>query len=178
MEENKSTVNLGNLVLIIGVLSFVSVIGWAHFKQNNQFGENHPAPNFTLTTFDGEPFNLTDYRGQIVVLNFWGSWCAPCHAEAPDLQRTYEQYAEQNIIFIGITYDENDVADSHEFIAQYGITYANGEDPHARIANSYHITGVPETFIIGRDGKIAHYFPGSITETMLSTVLDSLLMEG
>lgn len=176
-EKKRFSLSLGSIVLMIGVLSFVGVIGWAYIEQNRTLGEDRPAPKFTLTTFEGEEFVLEEYQGQIVVLNFWASWCAPCHAEAPDLQRIHEMYADQGVVMVGVTYSENSVADSLEFIEQYGLTYRNGADPRIRIADSYRITGVPETFVIGRDGKIVRYYPGSVTERMLSTLLNSLLAE-
>ncbi|PJF23023.1 MAG: hypothetical protein CUN56_03000 [Phototrophicales bacterium] len=176
-QKRRFSLSLGSIVLMLGILSFVGVIGWAYIEQNRTLGENRPAPTFTLTTFDGEEFDLEDYRGQIVVLNFWASWCAPCHAEAPDLQRIHERYAERGVVLVGITYSETSVEDSLNFIEQYGLTYRNGADPRMRIADSYRITGVPETFVIRQDGKIVKYYPGSINETILSNVLETLLAE-
>ncbi|GAB4521294.1 MAG: hypothetical protein OHK0046_32490 [Anaerolineae bacterium] len=168
--------SLGSIMLLAGVLVSVAVIGWAFFNQQSQTQPTRGrAPDFTLTTFEGETFTLSEQRGQVVVLNFWGSWCAPCRAEAPDLQRVYETYRDQGVVVLGVTYlDEPE--DSLAFIRELGLTYPNGTDPGLEIAEEkYHIDAAPETFVIDRDGNVAYFFYGPLTAESLSTVLDDVL---
>ncbi len=133
-----------------------------------------PAPAFTLELFDGGELSLSDLRGQVVVLNFWASWCAPCRAEAPMLELVWQRYRGQGVSVVGVDYQDTEPP-ARAFIDEFGITYPNGSDPRSRIASAYGVQGVPETFVITQDGEIAKVFVGSPTELQLTTVLESLL---
>jgi len=111
------------------------------------------APDFTLTTFDGETYKLSELKGKPVVINFWASWCIPCRDEAPGLQRAWENYRDRGLIVLGVDYVDTE-ADAKKFIAEFKETYPNGPDLGTRISQSYHITGVPETYFIDKDGKL------------------------
>lgn len=144
----------GSIVLIFGILSVVAVVGIQLLNRNEgppTGGSN--APDFTVTTFDGESFTLSEQRGNIVVINFWASWCGPCRDEAPDLEQVYQEYKDQGVIFIGITYVD-EVSDSLAFIDEFGQTYPNAPDSRSRVSAKYGVRAVPETFIVGRDGNI------------------------
>ncbi|MFW5709143.1 MAG: TlpA family protein disulfide reductase [Chloroflexota bacterium] len=175
----KQGINWGSIVLLVGVVAAILMIGVALLEQNRTLVPNEPVPNFTIQVFDGETFNLAEYRGSIVVVNFWGSWCAPCRDEAPDLQLIHELYHDQGVILVGITHAESSDQDSIDFIEEFNLTYRNGPDPETRIADDYKITGVPETFVIDRDGRLVEggYFPGPVTANTLITVLDQLIEE-
>ena len=111
------------------------------------------APDFTLTSFDGQVYKLADLKGKPVVINFWASWCVPCRDEAPGLQRTWEAYRDQGVLILGVDYVDTEV-DAKKFIAEFGQTYPNGADLGTRISQAYRISGVPETYFIRRDGKL------------------------
>jgi len=111
------------------------------------------APEFTLTSFDGQKFTLSELRGKPVVLNFWASWCIPCRDEAPALQRAWEKYKDQGVLILGVDYVDTD-ADAKKFIAEFQQTYPNGADLGTKISQAYKISGVPETYFIGKDGKL------------------------
>lgn len=173
----KASFSLGSIVLLAGILSVIAVIGYSLVTQRDVQPTSGTAPDFTINTFDGTEFTLSEQRGNIIVLNFWGSWCAPCRAEAPDLQRAYEQYQDQGVVFVGVTYLDRE-EDSLDFIDEFGLTYINGPDQGTRISRDmYHIDGAPETFIIDRDGTIAYFHYGPITADALADILDDLLDE-
>lgn len=176
--DRRGRLSMGSIILLIGVLMVVGTIGLALLRQNQSQPKSGDAPDFTVATFDGETFRLSDQRGKIVVINFWGSWCAPCRAEAPALQRVYERYRDKGVVILGITYLESSPQDSLDFIEEYGLTYPNAPDPRAEIAEKkYHIRGAPENFVIDQDGNIAYFHLGPVTEELLSDVLDGLLAE-
>jgi cytochrome c biogenesis protein CcmG/thiol:disulfide interchange protein DsbE len=133
-----------------------------------------PAPAFTLALLDGSEISLDDLRGEIVVLNFWASWCSPCRREASALQRVWEAYRDQGISFVGVTYRDAEGA-SLSFIEEYGITYPNGVDAKGRISLDYGVTAVPETFVIDRDGRLAWFQIGEVQEATLVRQLEGLL---
>lgn len=132
------------------------------------------APPFVFTTFEGEEISLEDLRGKGVVLNFWASWCDPCRAEAALLEATWRQEKENGIVFIGLDYLDQEPA-AKAYLAEYDVTYPNGPDLQSQAARRYGIKGVPETFFIDPEGKIAHMVIGPIVnEAQFAEALDKI----
>lgn len=167
----------GSIVLLAGVVVAVIVVGIALLRQQQAQPTSGLAPDFTITTFDGEEFRLSEQRGQIVVINFWASWCGPCREEAPALQRIWERYRDQGVIVLGVTYtDEPD--DSLAFMQEFGLTYPNADDARSMVSNDlYHIQGVPETFVIDQEGNVAQFIYSVVKEEELTALIDRLLAE-
>lgn len=111
------------------------------------------APDFVLKTFDGQTYKLSDLKGKAVVINFWASWCIPCRDEAPALQRAWEKYRDRGLIVLGVDYVDTET-DAKKFIGEFQQTYPNGADLGTQISQGYHITGVPETYFVARDGRL------------------------
>lgn len=169
--------SLGSLVLMAGILLAALALGVQLYNQNQtQPLPGSPAPDFSLTTFDGDAFTLSEYQGEIVVINFWASWCAPCRDEAPDLQALHEDYADRGVRLIGVNYLDIE-NNARAFKAEFGMTFPSGMDVGDRIANDYRIQGVPETFVIGPDGRVAAAFIAPITYERLAEVIDPLLAQ-
>ncbi|MEZ4681680.1 MAG: TlpA disulfide reductase family protein [Caldilineaceae bacterium] len=119
------------------------------------------APDFTFTTFDGESIALSELRGQGVVLNFWASWCDPCREEAVLLEQTWQQEQANGIVFLGLDYLDQE-PQAKAYLETYRVSYANGPDLQSKAARDYGIKGVPETFFIDPEGKIAYMVIGPI----------------
>jgi cytochrome c biogenesis protein CcmG/thiol:disulfide interchange protein DsbE len=166
--------SLGSIVLLAGILAVAAVFGVALLRQQTTQPTSGPAPDFTLTTFDGETITLSDLRGQVVVVNFWASWCGPCRDEAPALQAVWEKYRDRGVLVVGVAYVDNE-RNSRDFIEEFGLTYPNGADVETRISDRYHIRGVPETFIIDQQGEVAEFIFAAVNEDDLSATLDALL---
>ena len=135
-----------------------------------------PAPDFRLTTFDGDEFQLSAHRGDVVVINFWASWCGPCQLEASHLEATHRRLAPQGFIMLGIDVWDDD-PDALAFIEDFDISYVNAPDPSGKIAIDFAITGIPETFMIDRKGVVVQHWIGPLTEDRLVASIQPLLDE-
>jgi len=137
-------------------------------------GDRPLAPDFTGTSLTGAPIKLASYRGKIVVLNFWGSWCPPCRDEGPTLAVLAEQYASKGVAFIG-----DDVADTPAsalvFTRSVGITYPSVNDPGYLIVQDFSqvvpVNDTPTTVVIDRTGHIAGMVLGKVSYATMVTLL-------
>ena len=141
-------------------------------------GAGQLAPDFSLSTFDGGTLALADLRGQVVVINFWASWCKPCEEEAADLENTWRYYQSQGlpVTFLGVDYVDTET-EALAYLDRWDITYPNGPDLQTRISQAYRIRGVPETFIVDSSGTLALVKVGPVTEAELRSIIDPLLTD-
>ncbi len=168
----------GSIVLLLGVVVAAIVFGWALSRQGQAQPTNGPAPDFAFTTFEGQSYKLSDFRGQVVVLNFWASWCGPCRDEAPELQAAWEYYEDSGkVVFLGVAYADNGPK-SLAYLEEFGISYLNAPDLGTRVSEAYHIEGVPETFIIDQRGQVARFIYAGVSAPALQTIVDELLLKG
>lgn len=138
-------------VLVIALLLFFAVGLRLRGQAQPSSG---PAPDFTITSFEGQTLKLSDLKGKVVVINFWASWCPPCRDEAPFLERTWRQYKDRGVVFIGVDYVDTETA-ARAYLKEFGITYFNGVDLRSEISQKYRIKGVPETYFVDKDGNLA-----------------------
>lgn len=139
--------------------------------------DDRQAPDFALTLNDGRVVRLSDFRGQPVIINFWASWCAPCRVEAPALEEAHVRYKDLGVVILGINLWDSEEA-AAEFRKVYGQTYPSGPDPRGKIAIDYGVSGIPETFFITPDGKIAAKFVGPLPLATMETLLAEMLTDG
>lgn len=130
---------------------------------------DRPAPDFSLTLFDGGTFSLADQRGKIVVMNFWASWCGPCKEEMPILEQVSAS-SPPDVVFIGVgAKNGDDDAKARAFAKDHNVTYAigrdtqGGDDIRGQIEQDYKIPGYPATFVIDANGNIASIKVGGFT---------------
>jgi cytochrome c biogenesis protein CcmG, thiol:disulfide interchange protein DsbE len=168
--------SLGLTLGVLPILALLALFGWKMFDSAQGQVKSGAAPDFTLSLFDGSQLTLSNLRGQVVVINFWASWCIPCRDEAPLLEQTWRRYRDQGVIFIGVAYLDID-KEALAFLKGFNITYPNGPDLGTRIAKDYRIAGVPETFFIGTDGRVADLVIGPLTEDRLVNTIEILLQE-
>ncbi|MGH2740306.1 MAG: TlpA family protein disulfide reductase [Actinomycetota bacterium] len=139
--------------------------------------DDRPAPPFELEALDGNrTISLSDFAGDVVVLNFWASWCGPCRVEAPGLQRVWEAYRDRGVQFLGVDYRDDRFA-ARAFQDEFGITFPSVFDPAGELAFDYGLFGLPSTFIINREGRIVFHYTGIVTESLLHDSLDEVLAE-
>ncbi len=129
--------------------------------------------NFELPTLEGETLSLNDFRGQIVMVDFWSSWCAPCRAEVPALVDSYERWKDSDVQFIAVSIWDDEQAVS-EFVQTRGVTYPVVIDRFGATAIEFGVIGIPEKFFITPDGIVRRKVVGPNTEESLNKIIGEL----
>lgn len=134
-------------------------------------GERKPAPDLAGESLDGKPIALSDYEGKVVVLNVWGSWCAPCRKEAPHLVAASESLAPRGVVFLGINTRDGTVEPAQAFERTYDIPYPSVFDPDGDLLlgfrESLPPSAIPSTLVIDQEGRVAARVLGTVTRTTL-----------
>jgi cytochrome c biogenesis protein CcmG/thiol:disulfide interchange protein DsbE len=158
------------------VVALLGLLAWGLIRSGKGPLDSGPAPGFSLTGFDGRTVALSDLRGQVVVINFWASWCPPCREEAAYLEQTWRTYQGQGVVFIGVDWVDTE-KEALAYIDEFDITYINGPDIGTRIAQAYNIKGVPETFFVDKAGVLRGVHIGPLSPPELDNRIDELLAE-
>lgn len=138
-----------------------------------------PAPDFELDSLTGAQIKLSELRGQVVVVNLWASWCAPCRAEMPAIETIYQQYKDRGLAVVAIntTFQDSESA-ARQFLDQLGVTFPVALDRDGAASRRYYLQAMPSTFFVKRDGTIGDMlFGGPMTEALMTTKIEPLLAE-
>jgi len=136
-----------------------------------------PAPDFTLAQLDGPPVTLSKLRGQVVVINFWASWCTECHTEQAALSSTWQQFRDAGVVVVGINFqDARD--DARDYVRSAGVSYPVVVDADSRTALAFGVRGIPETFIVDGSGRTADRVIGPVDAAKLASQINSVLPAG
>ena len=120
-----------------------------------------PAPDFTLSGLDGKTVRLTDYKGKVVLLNIWATWCPSCVEEMPSMEKLYKELRGEHFEILGVSIDESGAKAVAPFMQKYKLSFPTLVDPGGRAVQSlYRITGVPESFLVDKEGNIAQVIIG------------------
>lgn len=171
------------------LIPLFALLAWAATQQrgqpagagiNQQFGEinveQSPAEDFTLDLMNGGTVRLSELRGNVVMVDFWASWCGPCRQESSALNRAYTAYGDRPVEFVGVNvWDTENSAEL--FLVEFGVEYPAGVDGDGNIALNYGVRGIPEKFFIDGDGIIRRKYVGPMPEDVLRATLDDLLAE-
>ena len=167
MEERQRSSWGTRVAVLLPVVVVLGFLIWATLRHQQALeigtalarGKTPPVPAVILPAFDGRRVALADLQGHPVVLNFWASWCVPCAEEAPVLEAVWNEFRAKGLIVVGV--DTQDLEQpARGFLVRHGITYMNVRDADGSLARRFGTTGVPETFFVGRDGRIRGKYAG------------------
>ena len=144
-------------------VALVVLLAWVNRDRLQPVIPGTPAPEFAVADLDGDIVRLSDHRGHVVMVSIWATWCGPCRYEMPSMERLYEEFAEEGLEILAVSIDADagtfDLfgrpgGDIQAFADSLGLTFPLLHDPSGHIQQVYQTTGVPETFLVGRDGII------------------------
>ena len=148
---------LGVVVVVV-----VAAFGYVRLAENKGYAlkAGSEAPAFRLPSLAGSEMDLASQRGKVVVLNFWATWCPPCVAEMPALERLHQALGPEGLSVLTVSTDEDEAA-LHRFVAERSLTLPVLKDPGGRVAAAeYRTTGYPETFVLDRQGRVLQHVVG------------------
>ncbi|GAA2560913.1 MULTISPECIES: TlpA family protein disulfide reductase [Streptomyces] len=145
-------------------------------------GERDAAPDLSGKTLEGEQLDVADYKGKVVVLNVWGSWCNPCRAEAKYFAKVSEEYADRGVQFVGINTRDTNTRSALAFEEEFGITYPSLYDPTGKLMlrfekGTLNPQAIPSTLVLDRDGRIAARSLSPLSEERLLKMLKPVVAE-
>ncbi len=181
---------MATLLVALATITIVVALAIAEFRTRGTGGiggfsvanykaeaevENTPAPAFSLPSLEGDDeVEVSSFRGHVLVLNFWASWCAPCRTEAPGLRWVSEHYRARGVRFLGVD-ERDDQSAARAFVNEFGWRYPSASDPAGSLADDYRLIGLPTTFIIDPSGTIRYRFQGYLDREVLQSALDDVL---
>lgn len=145
-------------------LILVAIVGCS---SQGQPSDLEPIDDFTVE-------RLNEYRGQVVVLNFWAIWCGPCRVEMPDLEAVYQEYQEQGVVVLAVNVSESS-ADIADYAKELGLTFPILRDSKQEAMREYNVKILPTTYFIDRKGRIRHSRVGTMTKSVMTKQIESLL---
>jgi thiol-disulfide isomerase/thioredoxin len=150
---------LSRCLIILLVLGWNTGPGWAQVKINYKVIPNlepmkeiAPTPDFTIASLDGKKMSLKDFRGKLVFLNFWASWCVPCREEMPAMEKLYQEYKDKNFVVVAVNVKDRKQA-ALDFVKELKLTYPTAFDPEGQVGLLYGAWGLPTTYLIGSKGE-------------------------
>ncbi len=154
------------ILAFVALLAFLGLIAWGlRRSMSGPIVVGDSVPDIQMVTFDGQTIHSKDLAGKVIVLNFWASWCKPCEQEARELEEAYQYFKDGGkVVFLGLAYVDVE-PNSLAYLQKFGVTYQNGPDLGTKVSQLFRIRGVPETYIIGADGRLKFVQIGPFAST-------------
>ncbi len=163
------------LVLMVGIVIF-TIYSNLSKEKNSVLQVGDEAPDFVLTDMNGEKHQLSEYKGQGVFLNFWGTWCKPCEREFPLMDKQYQEVKDQGLQILAVNIGESDFV-VQKFIDRLGLTFPVLIDDNKSVMESYNINPLPTTFLINPEGKIEKIITGEMSEESINEYMAQIMPE-
>lgn len=165
-EERKSGRLLWTIFLVLLVAIPIILISLKEKESTSRFArplqEGRPAPDFTFPDLDGRKVSLSDLKGKVVLVNIWATWCPPCREEMPSMQKLYDRFKGEAFEILAVSIDADGRKAVAPFTRKLNLTFPVLLDPKEKIRSPYRITGVPESFIIDKNGILVQRVIGPL----------------
>ncbi len=163
-----------SVILFILVAAVVYTL-YANFTKDHRqkVATGDLAPDFVLTDLQGNKHRLSDYRGQGVFLNFWGTWCPPCKKEMPYINNQYQQFKDKGVQVLSVDIQESKLS-VNQYADRYRLEFPIMIDTDKEVMNAYGIDPLPATFLIDKNGKVVQYHTGEMTENMVREFMEKI----
>ncbi|MBI4496282.1 MAG: TlpA family protein disulfide reductase [Chloroflexi bacterium] len=172
------------VVLALGVIASALLLAWPTRPEAGTGPETAStadvaprtgalAPDFQLPTLDGASASLQEYRGRVVLINFWATWCAPCRAELPDLSRAYQEWQDQGFVVLAVDVSEPESA-VRQFTLEIPLPFPVLLDTDGSVTERYRVTGLPTSFFLDEDGVIRGVFMGAVNHGTVIKKLEQM----
>jgi peroxiredoxin len=172
---------LGFVLVIANALGLFDIQTNKSHEVKRSGGEANSAPLFSLPDLEGKRVDLISFKGKVILIEFWATWCGPCLKEIPILNQFHNQYKKNGLVVIGISLDRKEPKEVKIFLERLGVEYLNlmGNDEvlekYGRIPGLGPVRGIPATFLIGRDGRVCRRFIGLTEKKLLEEAIQPLL---
>jgi peroxiredoxin len=161
------------ILLVLGVAVAYTLFQNLTKGQQLEVKVGEKAPNFVLTDLQGHKHKLSDYKGQGVFLNFWGTWCKPCETEMPYINNQYNQFKDKGVQVLAVNVGESNVAVS-QFAQRLNLDFPIVIDKDSQVQTAYGIDPLPATFLIDKNGTVVKYFTGQLTEETVRNFMSEI----
>ena len=171
----------GAVAGVVLIAAFVGLLAWGLSNREAVTGRSgvtrvhKPAPPISMELLDGQRLEVPTGPGVPRLVNFWASWCAPCHDEAALLERAWRTYRDDGLLFVGVGIQDSE-AEARSYVRQYDITYPNGLDTDGKITVDYGVIGLPVTFFVDSSGIVRRRWVGAIDASTLDEWLNELIV--
>ncbi|UOF92048.1 redoxin domain-containing protein [Fodinisporobacter ferrooxydans] len=165
------------LIFVLAVAIMASI--YKQFKQTTPLDGLNPgqaAPNFVLQNLQGNDVSLQEFKGKVVLINIWASWCKPCRDEIPGIVQTYQAYKNQGFVVLGVNYKENPVT-VKGFMEQFHMNYPVVFDTDGKMSEMYKVGPLPTSFLVNRKGIIEKVIVGQMSESYLKQAIGNMVKE-
>ncbi|MGG3470833.1 thiol-disulfide oxidoreductase ResA [Neobacillus pocheonensis] len=161
------------ILLVLGAAVIYTL--YANFTKDNKqkVAVGETAPDFVLTDMQGNKHRLSDYRGQGVFLNFWGTWCPPCKKEMPYINNQYQQFKDKGVQVLSVDIQESELA-VNQFADRYKLDFPIMIDTDKEVMTAYGIDPLPATFLIDKNGKVIKYNTGEMSESTVREFMEKI----
>lgn len=160
---------LGAIAILLGYVLYANFIA----EEKTLIQEGDIAPNFVLTTLEGEKVELEDYRGQGVFLNFWGTYCPPCEKEMPYMDNQYQVFKDRGVEILAVNVGESELV-TERFVNRHDLSFPILRDPNRSVVDYYGVGPLPSTFLIDKNGEVVRVIEGGMTEEHIQGYMEEI----
>nr|WP_263325863.1 thiol-disulfide oxidoreductase ResA [Neobacillus sp. Marseille-Q6967] len=161
------------ILLILGAAVVYTLYANLTKDDRQKVAVGEMAPDFVLVDMEGNKHQLSDYKGQGVFLNFWGTWCEPCEEEFPYINNQYHQFKGQGVQVLAVNINESELA-VNTFANRLQLDFPIVIDKDSQVMTAYNIGPLPATFLIDKDGKVVKYHTGQLTEELVKEYMEKI----